>query len=129
MCPRLPTGPPNIPPFFCLHTWELEDYSAFRVQMPSLGQAFVPPSTVRFAPVMYDASGPANYYILESRKSGYFNGHALPPKLAKSSRSRASNHVLISSRVLLYWPTYSAKPVRVSASLSGPRLSKYADQV
>jgi len=62
---RLPTGRPIIPAFRCLNTWELEDYSAFRVQMPSLGQAFVPPSTVRFAPVMYDASGPANYYILE----------------------------------------------------------------
>jgi len=47
---RLPTGRPIIPAFRCLNTWELEDYSAFRVQMPSLGQAFVPPSTVRFAP-------------------------------------------------------------------------------
>ena len=27
--------------------------------MPSRYQAFIPPSTVRFAPVMYDDSGPA----------------------------------------------------------------------
>src|SRR5258705_4773920 len=30
-----------------------------RLAMSDVGQAFVPPSTVRFAPVMYDASGPA----------------------------------------------------------------------
>src|SRR6266404_5107751 len=40
----------------------------------------------------------------------------------------ASNHVLMSSRVLLNFPTYSAKSSSVSASLSGPRFSMKADQ-
>src|SRR6266404_1720891 len=40
----------------------------------------------------------------------------------------ASNHVLMSSRVLLNFPTYSAKSSSASASLSGPRFSMKADQ-
>jgi hypothetical protein len=39
------------------------------LQQAIVGQAFVPPSTVRLAPVMYDASGPATNATIAAMSS------------------------------------------------------------